>query len=71
MSALVVDSIGSAAFYLETPSSIERRPDGILTRTRKVGSWPFASFRVGATVRSLLEKSGHQLAGRTGWLSRE
>jgi hypothetical protein len=45
-----------------------------LDRTRVlfvVLPWPIATFRVGAAVRSLLERSGHQVAGRTGWLSRE
>ena len=39
--------------------------------TRCVGQWPFASFRVGAAVRSLLERSGHQLEGKIGRFGRE
>jgi hypothetical protein len=33
--------------------------------------WPFASFRIHATIRSLLERSGHQLAGKIGRFGRE
>jgi len=36
-----------------------------------VAYWPFASFRVGAAVRSLLERSGHQLEGKIGRFGRE
>jgi hypothetical protein len=32
---------------------------------------PFASFRVRAAISSLSDKTGRQMAGRTGWLSRE
>jgi hypothetical protein len=36
-----------------------------------VGFFHFASFRVRATMRSLSGQSGHQMAGRTGWIGRE
>jgi hypothetical protein len=39
-------------------------------REAKGRLWPIASFRVRETIRSLLERSGHQPAGRAGWLGR-
>jgi hypothetical protein len=33
--------------------------------------WPFASFRGNAALRSLSERSGHQLVGKTRGIGRE
>jgi hypothetical protein len=37
----------------------------------QVSIWPFASFRGRAAISSLLERSGHQPAGRADWFGPE